>query len=51
VPLPAKFPAVPFVTVMSPTTKPVTDSLKVKVTANGDRFVGLPAVVVTVTVG
>jgi hypothetical protein len=51
VPLPEKFPAVPFVTVISPRTKPVTDSLKVKVTGNGDRFVGFPAVVVTVTVG
>jgi hypothetical protein len=51
VPLPEKFPAVPFVTVISPTTNPVTDSLKVKVTGNGERFVGSPAVVVMDRVG
>jgi hypothetical protein len=50
-PLPEKLPAVPFVTEISPTTKPVTDSLNVKVTENGERFVGFPAAVVMVTVG
>ena len=50
-PLPEKFPAVPFDTVISPSTKPVTDSLNVKVTENGERFVGSPAAVETVTVG
>jgi hypothetical protein len=50
-PLPEKFPAVPFVTVISPTAKLVTDSLNVKVTENGERLVGSPALVVTVRVG
>ena len=51
VPLPAKEPAVPFVTVISPTTKPVTLSLKVIVTGIGDVFVTEALVEVAVTVG
>ena len=50
-PLPAKFPAVPFPTVISPTTKPVTDSLNVNVTGIGEVLVGLDAVEVIDTVG
>ena len=51
VPLPAKVPAVPLLTVMSPITNPVTTSLKVMVTGMGDTFVGSEAVVVMATVG
>jgi hypothetical protein len=51
VPLPEKLPAVPFTTVISPTTNPVTDSLKVKVTGMGDTFVVDEVVDAMVTVG
>ena len=50
-PLPAKFPALPFTTPISPTIKPVTASLKVNVTGIGVTFVGLEAVLVMVMVG
>ena len=46
-----KFEALPFVSVRSPTTKPVTASLNVIVIGIGDTIVELPAVVVTFTVG
>ena len=51
VPEPAKLPADPLVTSISPTTKPVTDSLKVIVTENGEELVGLLAPVVIVVEG
>ncbi len=51
VPEPAKLPAVPFPTVMSPTTKPVTDSENVIVTGMGLTFVVAGAVELIVTVG
>lgn len=51
VPLPEKFVAVPFVTVISATTKPVTDSLKVMMTGIGELIVTLGSVVEIVTVG
>ena len=49
VPEPAKFEAVPLPTVISPTTNPVTDSLKVIVTGIGDVLVVAGAVDVIVT--
>ena len=51
VPEPAKFDAVPLATVMSPTTKPVTASLKVIVTGNGVGLFFVDGAPVIATVG
>ena len=51
VPPPVKSPTVPFVTITSVASKPVTPSLNVTVTAIGLPFVGSGAVAVIATVG